>query len=191
LGSENDVLDRFYQAAKLYGADVIIRITPDDPFKDPEIIDKAVRLLKETTPPVDYVSNCSYDGSILSTYPEGIDIEVLTFACLEKLWKEARLTSEREHLTPYLFKNKAAFKILGFRHGQDLSSHRWTIDYEKDLQLAREIYRRLYQKNPRFLMQDILNILEKEPHLKDLNAGTVRYEGYQRSLKTEKELSRP
>ena len=103
VGSEADVLDRFYQAAKHYGAEVIVRITPDDPFKDPEVIDRAVRLLVEADPPVDYVSNCSYDGSIRVTYPEGIDVEVMTFDCLNKMWQRADRPSEREHLTPYLF----------------------------------------------------------------------------------------
>ena len=189
-GSEIDVLDRFYQAAKQFKADVIVRITPDDPFKDPEIIDHAVQLITAATSAVDYVSNCSYDGSIPSTYPEGLDIEVLTFPCLEKMWKEAKLPSEREHLTPYLFNHADRFNILGFQHTTDLSDLRWTIDYEKDLAFAREVYKRLYPVNPLFLMNDILKLLKANPQLCQINAGVVRYEGYRRSVAAERQTSR-
>lgn len=182
LGSEEDVLDRFYQAAKEFKASVIVRITPDDPFKDPEVIDRAVKLFQTANPRVDYVSNCSYDGSIRSSFPEGIDVEVLSFTCLEKMWREATRPSEREHLTPYLFAHPEKFQTLGFYHTENLSHLRWTIDYVKDLELAQEVYRELYPQKKIFLMQDILDLLDKRPELKTLNKGTPRYEGYKKSV---------
>ena len=185
LGSEDDVLDRVYQAAKHYKVDTIARITPDDPFKDPEIIDRAVTLLTEATPPVDYVANCSYDGSIPVSYPEGIDIEVMTFECLERMWNGANLKSERECLTPYAFRNQGEFRKLGFQHTEDLSHHRWTIDYEKDLEFARAVYGRLYPGNRLFLMGDVLDLLEAEPELSQINAGIERYEGYWRAVESD------
>ncbi|MCG3204419.1 MAG: 3-deoxy-manno-octulosonate cytidylyltransferase [Elusimicrobia bacterium] len=184
-GSENDVLDRFYQAALKHRTDIVVRITPDDPFKDPAVIDQAVALLKSGQPHLDYVSNCSYDGSIKSTFPEGIDIEVMTFNCLERLWKNAKRSSEREHVTPYLFNHGSEFKKQGFYHPVDLSKHRWTIDYENDMAFTREIYRRLYKKKKIFLMQDILDVLSLEPQLALINSGTIRYEGYHKSVKAE------
>ncbi len=185
LGEENDVLDRVYKAARNMGADVVVRITPDDPFKDPEIIDRAVRMLIETSPPPDYVANCSYDGSIPVSYPEGIDIEVMTFDCLERTWERADRPSERECLTPYVFRNPGEFKILGFEHTENLSQHRWTIDYERDLDFAREVYNRLYPRKPLFLMNDILDLLKAEPELSNINAGVERYEGYWRAVESD------
>ena len=185
VGSESDVLDRFYQTAKAYGVDVVIRITPDDPFKDPEVIDRAVRLLRTVTPRIEYVANCSYDGSIPATYPEGLDVEVMTFACLEKLWERASQASEREHVTPYLFKHPDKFRVHGFRCKEDLSHLRWTIDYEQDMRFAREIYKRLYPVKPLFLTNDILRVLRQEPALEKINHGIERYEGYKKSVRAE------
>lgn len=187
-GSENDVLDRFYCAAKAHAVDVVVRITPDDPFKDPQVIDRAVTLLLDARPPVDYVANCSYDGSIPSTYPEGLDIEVMTFSCLERLWKRATKPSEREHLTPYLFTHASEFAIRGFGLPEPLSHLRWTIDYERDLAFAREVYARLYSDKPLFLMADILEVLRREPELAAMNAGTVRYEGYLKSVEADETI---
>lgn len=185
LGNEADVLDRFYQAARHFKVDVVVRVTPDDPFKDPTVIDRAVNLFQDASPPVDYVSNCSYDNSIPATFPEGLDIEVVTFDCLEKMWKRADKVSEREHLTPYIFRHPNEFAKLGFYHTDDLSGLRWTIDYQRDMEFARAIYKRLYPRKPLFLMEDILELLKKEPELARMNAGVERYEGYTKSVEAE------
>lgn len=174
-GSLNDVLDRFYQAACLSHAEIIVRVTADDPFKDPQVIDRVVTCLLEN-PELDYASN-----TIEPTYPEGLDIEVFTFKALERAWNEARLTSEREHVTPYIWKNPEKFNILNLRHSHDLSSLRWTLDYEEDLQFTREIYDRLYHGQI-FLMDEILGLLAREPHLLEINQGKVRNAGYLLSL---------
>ena len=109
----------------------------------------------------------------------------MTFKCLERMWKRARLPSEREHLTPYLFRHSDEFRTLGFEHSEDLSALRWTIDYPIDMELAREIYQRLYPVKPIFLMNDILEVLRREPHLASLNKDIPRYEGYTRSVQSE------
>ena len=105
-GSERDVLDRFWQCAKLYRADVIVRVTADDPLKDSGIIDEALGMLMGSET-VDYVSN-----TLNPTYPEGLDVEVFRFSSLEKANSEATLESEREHVTPYIWKNRVKFKIF-------------------------------------------------------------------------------
>ncbi len=184
-GSEEDVLDRFYQAAKSVKATVIVRITPDDPFKDPEVIDKAVHLLTSSQPPLDYVANASCDGSIVPTYPEGLDTEAFTMDCLTRMWTSASKPSEREHVTPYVFSHRSEFQIKSFANPIDLSSHRWTIDYENDFAFADAIYARLYPSKPLFLMNDILQLLAREPELAGINSGPVRNEGYKRSLQKE------
>lgn len=95
IGSEEDVLDRFYQAAKRFNIKIIVRITPDDPFKDPEVIDKAVEIFLNSKGKFDYVTN-----TLPPTYPIGLDVEVFSCYALEKAWKDAKKPSEREHVTP-------------------------------------------------------------------------------------------
>ena len=179
-GSTFDVLDRFYQAACLARAEVIVRVTADDPFKDPQVIDKVVNHLL-THPELDYCSN-----TIEPTYPEGLDIEVFTFQALERAWNEAKLTSEREHVTPYIWKNPGKFNIHNVRHIHDLSALRWTLDYEEDLQFTREVYARLY-RGQIFLMDEILALLAREPQLLEINQGKVRNAGYLLSLQQDAE----
>jgi spore coat polysaccharide biosynthesis protein SpsF (cytidylyltransferase family) len=179
IGSTEDVLDRYYQAAKMAGAEIIVRVTADDPFKDPVVIDEvAGRLVADTL--LDYASN-----TLEPTYPEGLDIEVFTSAALERAWKEATLPSDREHVTPYIWRNPESFRVLSIRRSPDLSSLRWTIDYEPDLRLAREVYARLYHGQV-FQMPEILALLAAEPWLADINRGVKRNVGYLASLEKER-----
>lgn len=181
-GSEEDVLDRFYQAAKMYGADTIVRITPDNPFNDPEATDKVISHYLRNKDNLDYVSN-----RMKSTYPEGLDVEVFSFEALEKAWKEAKKPSEREHVTPYIWNHPGIFRLANVENDEDLSHLRWTVDTETDLQFTREIYARLYHGQV-FFMKDILALLRAEPELAQINQGTPRYEGYLRSLEQEQNL---
>lgn len=183
-GSEDDVLDRFYQAAKIYGVETIVRITPDDPFKDPEIIDKVVGYYLGHQGSVDYVSN-----TIKPTYPEGLDVEVFSIGALEKAWKEAKKTSEREHVTPYIWNHPEIFRLANIENGEDLSHLRWTLDTEADLKFTRGIYARLYHGQV-FLMKDILALLHAEPELSRINEGVVRNAGYLKSIEQERNSSK-
>lgn len=179
-GSSDDVLDHFYRAALKYGADVVVRITADCPLIDPKIIDKAVGLFLKSD--ADYLSN-----TLKPTYPDGVDVEVFSFKALERAWKEAKLASEREHVTPYIIKNSHIFNLINLKNERDLSSYRWTVDEERDLIFVREIYKRLYRnKNTIFYMEDILSVLNKEPHLVKINEGIKRNEGYIKSLIADK-----
>ena len=181
-GSENDVLDRFYQAAKLVGADVIVRITADDPFKDPQVIDKFISYFL-ANPEFDFLGEEENNP----TFPEGLAVSVFSFNALERAWREAILFSEREHVTPYFLKNAQKFNIGIIRNEQDLSHHRWTIDYEEDLLFTREIYDRLGYKGI-FLMEDILDLLETEPSLANINQGIERSKGCKLSLQDNFEM---
>jgi len=177
-GNAENVLDRFYQASKLLSATIIVRITADDPFKDPEIIDKVLYHLIENDH-LDYVSN-----NIEPSFPEGLDVEAFRFSALKKAWKEALLPSEREHVTPYIYKNNKIFNVANIKCDCDLSDMRWTVDYINDLNFAREIYKKLYGQNI-FYMRDILNLLHNYPELLKLNKGIKRNEGYLRSIKND------
>jgi spore coat polysaccharide biosynthesis protein SpsF (cytidylyltransferase family) len=179
-GDETDVLDRYYKAALAFGSpEVIVRLTGDCPLHDPVIIDKVVNCFLNSK--ADYVSNVDPP-----TYPDGLDTEVFSFSALEKAWKEARLKSEREHVTSYMRKHADAFKIINVECEKDLSGQRWTLDEKKDYELIEHIYKSLYVKNPAFGMEEILGFLAEHPELEAVNRHISRNEGYQKSLKEDK-----
>ena len=164
IGSEEDVLDRYYQAAKKYKANIVVRITSDCPLIDSDVIDKVTRYYLENKSRLDYVTN-----TLSRSYPRGLDVEVFSFNALEKAWREAKKPYQREHVTPYIYEHPEIFHLANIRNNEDLSYMRWTVDEEKDLKFVREVYKRLYKEGEVFLMQDILNLLKKEPQLMDIN----------------------
>jgi spore coat polysaccharide biosynthesis protein SpsF len=183
-GSADDVLDRFYKAAREYAADIVIRITADDPFKDPDVIDLVVGNLLDDAA-LDYASN-----TIEPTFPEGLDVEAFRFSALARAWEEATLPSEREHVTPFIWKQPDRFRIKNVRNVADLSRLRWTLDYPEDLEFTREIYSRL-EGGGIFKMNTILRLLADEPQLARINAGFSRNAGYLKSLQSEQTPKTP
>ena len=179
-GSEEDLVDRHFQAAKKFKADILVRITADCPLVDPEIVDKVIQFFLDGN--FDYVSNI-----IERTYPDGLDVEVFSYSSLEKIWKEAKTPREREFFTVYMRDHPEIFQIGGIKQGEDISYMQWTVDTEKDLKFAREIYKRLYKKNKIFYMKDILSLLKKHPELTEINKGIAREESRLKSLKDLKE----
>lgn len=180
-GSENDVLDRYYQAAKLFRAENIVRITSDCPVIDSKIIDEVISLhLKNNA---DYTSN-----TLNETYPDGEDVEVFTFASLKKAWKNAKLASEREHVTPYIRNNPDIFKHASLEYKEDLSQKRWTLDNVEDLEFLRLVYKYLYSKNSLFGMDDILALISEKPEIEKINQHIIRNEGYLKSLREDETL---
>jgi len=173
VGNEDDVLDRYYQCAKKFHAVTIVRITGDCPFIDPDVIDQVIMLYTENK--LDYASNV-----LPPTYPDGLDVEVFSFAALEKAWNEAKLQSEREHVAPYIWKNDHMFKRMTLTNNEDLSSIRLTIDEEKDLVLANNILQKLNSTD--FRLKDIMKVIKENPSLLKINMGIQRNEGYQKSL---------
>ena len=178
-GSEEDVLDRFYQASRLLKPAHVVRITADCPMIDPKIINEIV--LKHLKNGSDYTSN-----TIEPTYPDGEDVEVFKMSALEKAWKSAKLSSEREHVTPYVKNNPQIFKLLNITYKVNLSEKRWTLDEKIDYEFLKEIFDNLYSLNPFFSMEDILRFLEKNPRIECINSVITRNEGYQKSLKNDR-----
>ncbi|EKF86036.1 cytidylyltransferase domain-containing protein [Methanobacterium formicicum] len=176
-GSQNDVLDRYFHAANQYKAELIVRITADCPLIDPHVIDKMVDYHYQHED-LDYISMGNPNPC-----PDGLDTEVFTFQSLDKAFREARLPSEREHVTPYIWKNTEKFK-LGYVFDQktDLSHLRWTVDEEPDLKFVREVYKRLYHEGEIFVTHDVLELLKHEPKLMEINQGIMRNEGYLKSI---------
>lgn len=179
FGSAGDVLDRYYQAARKFKAKNIVRITADCPVIDPSIIDYVIG--KFNSARCDYASNAK-------TYPEGLGAEVFTFEALERAWNEARLMSEREHVTPYIWKNPDLFRLIEIKDKSNSSHLRLTVDYKVDLDLVSKLYRFLFGENPYFGYRDILSLLERHPRLSRINKGIPRLEGYNKSLKKDKAI---
>jgi spore coat polysaccharide biosynthesis protein SpsF len=160
-GSEDDVLDRYYQAAKAFSADSIVRITSDCPLIDAEIVDRVVQAFLDNGP--DYASN-----TIESTYPRGLDVEVFTFDALEKAWRKALLDFQHVHVTPYIYQHPEQFRILSVTGDEDESGYRWTVDTREDLALIRAVYAKI-NRDDLFSWRDVLELFRKEPNLAEVN----------------------
>ncbi|MFQ5875223.1 MAG: aminotransferase class III-fold pyridoxal phosphate-dependent enzyme, partial [Dehalococcoidia bacterium] len=178
-GREVDVLDRFYQAAKGYGAGVVVRITADCPLIDPLVVERVVSTFLEDN--YDYVTN-----TLRYTYPDGLDTEVFSFSALETAWREAHLLAEREHVTPYI-RTSGRFRVWNVENEVDLSARnlRWTVDEPSDLEFVRAIYAVLGSERRLFGLMEVLQLLDREPDLMEINKKIIRNEGYYISVASE------
>ncbi len=174
-GCEEDPLERYFQAARLYGGEHIIRIKADCPAIDPRIVDEAVALHIKTG--ADYTTN-----TLQRTYPVGQDVEIVTRQTLQRLWQCAKLFSEREHVTLYIHKHPDEFHTEHLKYSRDYSEKRWTMDEPADYEFMKIIFNKLYPKNPIFSMEEILNFLEKHPELENLNAHIPADAGIRKSM---------
>jgi len=175
-GSADDVLDRFHQAARAKSPDRIVRITADCPLMDPAVIDLVIAAHEQSR--ADYAAN-----TIEPTFPDGLDVEVLSFGALERAWREARLASEREHVTPYLWKNPGLFSLHSVKNTEDLSGKRWTLDEPEDYRFIREVYRILADAGDIFGMDTVLAMLREHPQVERINARFRRNDGYEKSVR--------
>jgi len=178
-GESDDVLDRYYQCAKNFSSDNILRITADNPLVDPTVIDDLIINYQK--------SSCDYASTNLArTYPFGIDAEIFSFNTLEKTWKNAILPSEREHVSPYMKKNSKIFKQFNLRNKIKVPLVRLTIDREVDLELFRIVISKITDRP--ILMNNILELYNNEPKLFEINSHMDPLEGYNKSLKYDKEF---
>ena len=178
-GSSEDVLERFYLCSLKYKPDLIVRVTADDPLKDPGLISEAISYFSSDDK-LDYCSN-----TLRPSYPEGLDIEVFRFEALKYSHDHASLPSEREHVTPYIWKNTSIFKVKNFEFKEDLSAWRWTVDKQSDLDFVRAVLSP-FQDSPLVSFQEIICFLKRNPDLLKINVHTLRNEGYIKSLEMEK-----
>jgi len=167
-GSEDDVLDRYYRAAKAAGADVVVRITGDCPLIDPRLVDAVVGRFREND--VDYVSN-----TMPPTYPDGLDTEVFTFKALETAWSQAEGPRLREHVTPYIRVSKQ-FVRANLASETNNSGERWTVDEPEDFEVIRKVFEHF---NPRrdFSWLEVLALRQEHPELFTANRHLIRNEG--------------
>ena len=169
-GSEQDVLDRFYFAAKQFAGDTIVRITGDCPLTDPLLVDEAIE--KFTTSGVEYLCNTSPP-----TYPDGLDIEVFTFSALERAHQETKVPSDREHVTPYI-RESGHFSTLTNSSDQNYSHLRWTVDEVLDLEVVDFIVRH-FAPNRLFSWKDVIGMYKNFPVELSKNSTIARNEGAQ------------
>jgi len=161
-GSEDDVLDRYYQAATMYQADVIVRITSDCPMIDARVIDYALSAHLGQMPAVDYTSNF-----VTRHYPRGLDCEVFTYEALSRAWQEASQQSEREHVTPYIWQNPDKFRLSDVSNSTDYSHLRWTVDTPEDYEFVTTIYEHFGHGD--FSWQDVIAVLDDHPEWVEIN----------------------
>jgi spore coat polysaccharide biosynthesis protein SpsF len=165
-GSESDVLDRYYQAARTCTANAVVRITSDCPVIDPGLVDGTIRAFQQQH--ADYTSN-----ALSRTYPRGLDTEVFTIGALEQAWRNAHKAHEREHVTPYLYEHPELFRLVSQRGQIDHSQYRWTLDTAEDLELLRAIYARFSNQDD-FAWGQVIQLMEREPELAELNSSVVQ-----------------
>jgi spore coat polysaccharide biosynthesis protein SpsF len=182
-GDSQDVLKRYYdvmEAMRKKGQvfDYLVRITADCPLMDPDVIDTVVTKAYEGK--FEYATNTDPP-----TYPDGLDVEVFTPHSLEVAYHNARLASEREHVTPYIRKDTAMKKVNIMYH-DDLSSLRWTLDTASDYKFIQLVYENLYREGEIFSMADVLELLRKKPELRLINNSYQRNEGYLKSLEEDR-----
>ncbi len=208
-GSQADVLDRFYQAATQFHADVVIRLTADCPLLDPDLIDLTVSTFlgqslpygssgttlstphdSPATDPIDFCAN-RLPPPWQRTLPIGLDVEVCTFAALERAWREAHELHQREHVMPYLYEGLAlestshpvdgewyslqnttprGFRVAVLNHVPDYGSLRWTVDTQEDLEFVRQVYAHIDVQDG-FGWKQVLALLEKLPQLASINSS--------------------
>ncbi|MCK5503784.1 MAG: glycosyltransferase family protein [Thermodesulfovibrionia bacterium] len=182
-GSEDDVLGRYYQAAKQFKVDHIMRITADCPLIDPSVIDLIIESymdMDKRIPKYDYLSN-----TLETTFPDGLDAEIFSFEVLEKINDLSDKKYQREHVCTYIIENPKEFRMKNIVRDEDLSGLRWTLDNPEDYVLIKAIYEGLYSKKKIFLLNDILDFLEENPELKEINKDLKRNEGFLKSLDKE------
>ena len=165
-GSQNDVLARYYFAARACAADVIVRITADCPLMDPQVVDDLICHYKEAEPQIDYLANVQE-----RTFPRGMDVEVFNSRFLEEAFFEAKEPYEREHVTPYMYHHPEKYRSGVYKSGRKgLADMRLTVDMPEDFTLVSRVIEGLYPENPSFSMDDVLGFMKQQPELQKINA---------------------
>lgn len=175
VGSEDDVLDRYYQTAKLLNPEYVIRLTADCPCFDPGLLDLAIEQME---------ADADYCGMLSESFADGLDLEIMKFSALRKAWKEANHSFEREHVTQYIIRHPEVFKLQNFESPIGyFGNYRWTVDEPEDFELVSKIYEHfINQGNEDFKYSDILAYLNSNPEIMMINQKYSRNEGLQKSI---------
>lgn len=169
-GSGPDVLNRIVGAAEHIAGDFVVRITGDDPLKDPAVIDRVVGHMLRHKSNLDYVSN-----TIRPSFPEGQDVEVFRTRHLLEIDRLVTSAYDREHVTPYFLDHQDRYRCHNVRHEPDLSRHRWTLDTAQDLAFFEAVFHELDRLAG---MEDVLALVERRPDIVALNSDVPRSDRY-------------
>jgi spore coat polysaccharide biosynthesis protein SpsF len=182
-GSEHDVLDRYYQAAKLHGGDPILRITADCPLVDPLLIQELCELYQSGK--YDHVGVATGAGAEnlrVGRFPDGLDGECFSFSALERAWTEATDPRDREHVTRYMWSNRQLFRCGDIKSKQPYPSLRLTVDTREDFLLVTKIYEALYSPAKPFLLDQVIDLLKQNPNLCEINRNLTEQSNYTKIL---------
>lgn len=180
VGAEDDVLDRYYQTAKLIRPEYVIRLTADCPCFDAELLDLALQEMAEDT---------DYMGMTSESFADGLDLEIMKFSALERAWKEADHSFEREHVTQYIIRHPELFRLQNFESPVGyFGDHRWTVDEPEDFELVKKVYEHFELELGRddFGYRDILDYLNSHPEIRELNRMYTRNEGLAKSIREDR-----
>lgn len=167
-GSEENVLNRYYSASEAFPSDYVLRITADDPFKEPKVIDAVITKLIEEG--YDHVTN-----NLPPSFPEGLDCEAFKKSALDRSEKEAETAFEREHVTQYIYHHPEIFKIGNVSNPENISYLRWTVDKDVDFEMVKAVYAHRNPANKGILLMDeILEILKANPEIEKINSEVER-----------------
>ncbi len=183
VGSENDVLDRYYQTARLINPEYVIRLTADCPCFDAELLDMAIESIDPDT---------DYCGMLTETFADGLDLEIIKLSALRNSWENAVHTYEREHVTQYIIKHPELFKLQNFESPIGyFGNQRWTIDEPEDYEFVVKIYNHFVNVlgTDDFGYKDILDYLNENPELLTINNKFERNEGLKKSIQEDKIIS--
>ncbi|PEJ59106.1 acylneuraminate cytidylyltransferase [Bacillus sp. AFS002410] len=167
-GSEDDVLSRYFEAASLYNADLIVRITSDCPLIDPTIIDTVINEFKLNMHHIDYVSN-----TVQRSFPIGMDIEVMSFSLIKTINQLQLPESYREHVTPFIYRSQK-YSIKQIVQNVNKSHIRLTVDTPEDFKLISTIIEEIYSTNPFFTLLDLYDLFERKPELLTINHHIIQ-----------------
>ncbi len=178
FGSLNDVLSRFYHAAKKYRLDAIVRVTADCPLIDPVIVDEVIEKFIEGG--FDFYELCG-------EFPDGLDVSIVSFNALEHAFKNAKMPSDREHVAALFFRSaKNGLKAGGYEKFKEKGGYRWTLDEPRDYEFLQRVFAELYKESGEFYYQDVFDLLERKPELAEINSGIIRNEGLLKSLEEDR-----
>lgn len=172
-GHPHDVLDRYMRAARMYQADIIVRLTADCPLLDAKVVDATIEALLEAEPRADLAVN-RIPGD--RTFPIGLDTEVCRFEALDRAWQEADQPYQREHVLPYLYEEPGRFHVVHYRYKEDCGDLRWTVDTPEDLEVVRAVYAAFAPRED-FGWLEVLDYMRQHPGIAAMNAG-IRHKGF-------------
>ena len=171
-GSKKNVLKRYFDCSKKFKLKTIIRICSDSPFIDPKIIERGYNIFKKKK--YDYVSNI-----VIPTYPAGMSVEIFNFESLKKANKAKTDDKEKEHVTPYIYRNEKIFKIKNFKAKKNYNKYRFAIDYKKDFIAMKNLNTILVNsKKENFDLNYLTKLIDKNPNISKINQNIKTFLRY-------------